>query len=416
MLVLSGYETVHEALVKNADMFSDRPDFTATVKLFKDYGDGIVWNNGASWRELRKFALQGMREIGVGRQGVEEKIQEEVTLFVASLAKEEGQPIEFKRRAMKATNNVISSVVFGRRFEYDDPKMSELLKFLDDLFKPQPALANLANLFPWLAVLPPVKKVQNEGLERIVPVLDFIRDRISERQETFDKDIIRDFVDLYHAKRRDNADESVFREKNLFRVIADLFGAGAETTATSLTWHVLYMLHYPDVQKKCQLEIDREVGRGRPVTLADKASLPYTEATVMEVLRMSNTGVLALPHALNQGGEFRGYTLPPGTMVMVNLRSVHMQPDKWDKPEVFNPQRFIGPDGHVTRPPAFMPFGLGPRSCTGEMLAKQELFLFFANLLQRFHLKPATPELTSLKGVMGLVNSPQPFEVKFVAR
>ncbi|XP_070183745.1 cytochrome P450 2J4-like [Littorina saxatilis] len=293
--------------------------------------------------------------------------------------------------------------------------MTQILALFDELFKPQPILATLANLFPWLQVLPPMKKAQDKVFGRIDKVYEFVKERISDREENFDADVIRDFVDLYHAKRQD--DTHNLCEKNLICMIMDLFGAGSETTSTSLTWHVLYMLHNPDVMTKCQGEIDTVVGRGRPVKLADKANLPYVEATIMEVLRLSNIALLTLPHALNNGGEFRGYKFPPRTLVVANLKSVHVQQDKWDQPDLFNPQRFLLDDGTVNRKLPLVAFGMGPRMCAGELLAKQELFLFFANLLQRFHFRPATSsQLPSLNGILGITNSPELFQVKLVAR
>ena len=68
---------------------------------------------------------------------------------------------------------------------------------------------------------------------------------------------------------------------------------------------------------------------------------------------------MTLPHALPNGGEFRGYKLPAGTMVVVDLRSIHMQPDLWENPDCFHPPRFIQDDGSVNRKLPLVAFGMG---------------------------------------------------------
>ncbi|CAF89025.1 unnamed protein product, partial [Tetraodon nigroviridis] len=72
-----------------------------------------------------------------------------------------------------------------------------------------------------------------------------------------------------------------------------------------------------------------------------------------------------------------------GTRVLVNMWSIHHDPERWDKPDLFNPDRFRDPQGQRLTPSYFMPFGAGPRVCVGESLARLEIFLFLSSLLQR---------------------------------
>ena len=74
---------------------------------------------------------------------------------------------------------------------------------------------------------------------------------------------------------------------NFSAVLLDLLFAGIETTSTSLTWSVLYMIKYPEVQKKVQREISSTIGQSRPIRMDDKTKLPYTEAVTQELLRHS---------------------------------------------------------------------------------------------------------------------------------
>ena len=85
---------------------------------------------------------------------------------------------------------------------------------------------------------------------------------------------------------------------------------GTETTSSSLLWAILFLLHYPEVQRKVQLEIDEVVGPNRRVTLQDKASLPYTNAVLTESLRMATIVPYALPHSATNDITLNGYKIP----------------------------------------------------------------------------------------------------------
>lgn len=95
-----------------------------------------------------------------------------------------------------------------------------------------------------------------------------------------------------------------------------------------------------------------------------------------------------------------------------------MNPDYWDEPEAFRPERFLSEDQKsVHKPEHFMPFGVGQRMCLGDHLAEKEFFLFFASLLHVFDLKnPEDVPLPGLRGVAGVTVTPTDFEVVCTVR
>lgn len=112
-----------------------------------------------------------------------------------------------------------------------------------------------------------------------------------------------------------------------------------------------------------------------------------------------------------------GYTIPAGAQVIPNIQSVHMCPELWDKPEEFNPERFIGADGRVHRPDFYMPFGVGRRRCMGDTLARMEVFLYFACLMHSFDISlPENEPVPSLVGTTGAVINPQAVKICFTKR
>ena len=95
----------------------------------------------------------------------------------------------------------------------------------------------------------------------------------------------RDFTDsmLIEIEKTTDKSSSFYGEggvENLRNTLFDLFIAGSETTSSTLTWAALYMVRYPQVQKKVQAELDRVVGQNRPPSLQDKSRLPYTEVRI----------------------------------------------------------------------------------------------------------------------------------------
>merc|ERR1719219_2595480 len=161
----------------------------------------------------------------------------------------------------------------------------------------------------------------------------------------------------------------------------DLFGAGSETTSSILCFTILYLTRWPDVQRKLQKEIDTVIGSRTP-ELEDRQSMPYTEAVIQEVLRLSCL-VYTVPHATTEDVQIAGHTIPSGTAVYANVWWIHNDPNYWNKPEQFNPNRFIQ-DGKFVKDEHCIPFLIGKRYCPGQSLAQHQLFLFLTGLLQSF--------------------------------
>lgn len=197
----------------------------------------------------------------------------------------------------------------------------------------------------------------------------------------------------------------------------DIFSAGEETVKTALMWFPVYLLHYPHVARKVQEELDAIVGRSRMPSLDDQQHLPYTEATLCEILRRSTVVPLGTSHATSRDTTLGGYTIPSGTTVIPLLYSCHMNPQFWTDPEKFDPLRFIDAEGRVHKPEQFIPFGVGRRMCLGNVLARSELFLFFTSILHVFNLaNPENEPLPSMEGNLGTTLTPKPYKIRFIPR
>lgn len=94
-----------------------------------------------------------------------------------------------------------------------------------------------------------------------------------------------------------------------------------------------------------------------------------------------------------------------------------MDPNLWDEPNKFNPSRFIDDTGKIRRPEFFMPFGVGRRMCLGDVLARMEMFMFFACMMHQFDVQMVPGDAPpSLEGTVGATIAPKAFRVRFVPR
>uniref|UniRef100_A0A5F5PXT1 Steroid 17-alpha-hydroxylase/17,20 lyase n=1 Tax=Equus caballus TaxID=9796 RepID=A0A5F5PXT1_HORSE len=173
------------------------------------------------------------------------------------------------------------------------------------------------------------------------------------------------------------------------------------------------------LKKKIQEEIDQNVGFSRTPTLSDRNRLLLLEATIREVLRIRPVAPMLIPHKALVDSSIGEFAVDEGTNVIINLWALHHNEKEWHQPDRFMPERFLDPTGSQLISPSlsYLPFGAGPRSCIGELLARQELFLFTAWLLQRFNLEvPDDGQLPSLEGHPTAVFLIDSFKVKINVR
>ncbi|KAK6767375.1 hypothetical protein RB195_026575 [Necator americanus] len=165
-----------------------------------------------------------------------------------------------------------------------------------------------------------------------------------------------------------------------------------ETTSNTLAWGIVYVLNHLDVQTKIHEELDREIGSARPVTMSDRNSLPYLNAVINEIQRMANLVPLNLIHETTRDVSAGKWCLPAKTAVVAQISTVLYEEKIFPEPLTFNPSRFIDDSGKLKKIDELIPFSIGKRQCLGEGLAKMELFLFIANLFNRFELSSIDPK------------------------
>ncbi|BFZ07283.1 hypothetical protein BsWGS_10322 [Bradybaena similaris] len=231
---------------------------------------------------------------------------------------------------------------------------------------------------------------------------------------------------LDHAKRpgyewMDKDDEHIIAFVALLAIAANM------TTRSSLTGTFLCLVNYPDVIRIIQEEIDHVIGDERP-TLEHKIRMPYTEAAILEGVRLATPIPLNCFRRPSEDIDFQGMMIPKHSMIFVNSWHQLHDENKWEDPWTFNPKRFIDNEGNLL--PADHPkrknliaFGAGARACPGENFARSRIFMFITSILQRYDLlPPANEQLTPAdfnihtEDVQGIVRQTPRYRCRLVRR
>ncbi|XP_018408914.1 PREDICTED: steroid 17-alpha-hydroxylase/17,20 lyase [Nanorana parkeri] len=418
VVVVNNHEDAREVLLKKGKAFAGRPRTVTTDILTRDGKDIAFADYSPSWKFHRKMVHSALCMFGEGTVAIEHIISREASSLCQTLASFQTIPLDMAPELIRAVTNVVCSLCFKTRYKRGDAEFETMLKYSKGIVDTV-AKDSLVDIFPCLQIFP---NKDLDILRQSVAARDqLLYKKLKEHKDAFSGETVNDLMDaLLKAKlsmenNNSNIPQDVgLTEDHILMTVGDIFGAGVETTSTVLKWAVAYLLHYPEVQKKIQEELDAKVGFERYPLLSDRKILHYTEAAISEVLRIRPVSPLLLPHVALKDSSIGEYTIPKEARVVINLWSLHHDEKEWVNPNLFNPDRFLDKDGNRLYSPnqSFLPFGAGIRVCLGEALAKMEIFLFLSWILQRFTLEvPEGDPLPDLEGKFGVVLQVKPFRV-----
>uniref|UniRef100_A0A8C6M1R3 Cytochrome P450 2F2-like n=1 Tax=Nothobranchius furzeri TaxID=105023 RepID=A0A8C6M1R3_NOTFU len=400
-VVINGLETVKEAIMTKAADFAGRPQDLLVNDVTQRKGV-ILADYGSSWREHRRFALMTLRNFGLGKKSMENRILDEIQYTIKTLEKSIGSTLCPRVMFHNAASNIICQVLFGARYEYDDQR----IKVIVQCFTENAKIAN----GPWAMVYDSIPGVRHlplpfgKAFENYKTCQDFAFRLVNEHKKTRVPNEPRDFLDCYLDELEKRGDDgSSFSEEQLTNYILDLHFAGTDTTSNTLLTAFLYLMNYPHVQGPPPQDNQRfmghshlyRVGPGRvrkPVFTTEKHECgPFIPLFLLFRLQ--------------------------GTMIIQNMASVLREEGQWKFPHEFNPENFLNEEGEFVKPEAFMPFSAGPRVCLGESLARMELFLILVTLLRKYKfIWPEDAGEPDYTPVYGVTLTPKAYRMKVQPR
>ncbi|KAH7948379.1 hypothetical protein HPB52_021040 [Rhipicephalus sanguineus] len=402
VVFLCDFEPIKEALSKDA-LLDRAEEFPLNVH---EKSQSIIIANGPRWKEQRMFMSKALRTL---TPTLEMHAHKELSNLVHELASSKGEPVAIASLLTPSTSNVMTALVYGRRFEYGSPERVEL----DELAHVIPALSAQVlaiNFFPWLRRVISLLSVGACGRLRSAMIR---RDHLSEsfidvHEKTYQDGMCRDYVDS-------------FLGDVLTSNASSFFGAGSETLRSTTEWLLMMCAAKPEMQARMRTEIDSVIGDRSPgshVLWEDRTRTPYTQAFIWEMARCEPINPVGFMRRARGDVRVSGYVIPRDSIVIPSLRSVFEDKSFWKDPEVFRPERFLIDGGvRAAKPERLIAFSYGKRSCPGEGVANVVTFLFLTTILQHFTVEvpPGGPPL-AFDEVLGLSLRPRSQKLVFRAR
>lgn len=364
----------------------------------------------------RKVVTSALHVFGKGVQAVERRINEEVEELIKFTEATEGRPFSPQLRIASTIMNIISEWLLSTRYDVDDAMAKVLFDFNDKLLE-------ISRQGSFYQFLPFMKHLPTEFMKSFEKVMEtreaFFAMHFDHHRSTYEEGVVRDITDAllaaYVTEKGKNRDKDVGKIDDIKFLMMDIFLATMDTTSSVLAWFMLFMILNEDVQENVQREMDKVIGRDRSPSWNDAQNLPYLQATICEVMRLSAFGPIDVPHKAIHDSTIQGYHIPKGTTVLFNFWRIHLDSRAWEEPELFNPSRFLDEDGKFVgwdAFPSFRPFGEGRRVCVGQALGKMQVFVVASKMLHHFRFSvPPGQEKPTLDGKTSAVRYPKKYEL-----
>ncbi|GLT40261.1 hypothetical protein SLA2020_144100 [Shorea laevis] len=391
-LVVSSAEMAREIMKNHDVVFSSRPNSMAAEILLYGRTDIGFAPYGEYWRQLRKICV--LELLNIKRvQSFQFVREEEVTVLIDKLrsASLEGSSINLSEMISVVTNNIITRCVFSRRAEKEDSRISKLTKLTRQVSSllSSPSFGDVAPLLGWLDYLTGFVSRLRETSRELSVFFDRV---IEERTQCGNNDGSKsDRLDLLQIllqlQKGDTLDMDLTKD-NIKGILMDVFVGGTDTSWATTEWVMAELVKNPSIMKKAQEEVRNVVGEKSKLDENDIYQMSYLKCVIKEGLRLHAPAPLLLPRETAASDKLAGFDIPPKTRVLINAWAIHRDPNYWDRPEEFLPERFEDcPVDFKDQDFKFFPFGGGRRACPGMPFAMAVVECIVANLLCWFDWK-----------------------------
>lgn len=355
-------------------LISDRDSYYkgASYDFFRVLvGDGMVTNEGETWRARRRVAQPSFNKGVVAALAGKMTAATETMLSAWAAKLEVGAEFDIYEELLALTMWIIGDTLFGLDLRGAIDRSAEAFTVaLEQLSVRGNEMVRLPLHWPTPG---------NRKLRRALATLDeTVHAIIRGRRESGERppDLLSALL-AGHDEHGQPLGDRALRDE-----VITFFLAGHETTALALSWTWFMLATHPQIQAQLFAEVDA-VLCGRTPTADDLARLPYTRMVLHEALRLY-APTWSGARDVRTRTELGGHAVEPGEVVMYLPYFTHRHPEFWDAPEQVRPERFT-PEAMQTRHKgAYLPFSAGPRMCIGNHFSLMEGALILAMIAQRY--------------------------------
>jgi len=378
-------------LKRNDLKFADR-NLNATLNALTYNGTDLTFAPyGERWRQLRKICVTEMLNPGHARLMSYRHIrEEEVSRFIQNLATlaGTGSPIDLTKMIYKFINDTFVRESVGSRCKYQD----DYLDAFDTAVR-QTSVLTVADLFPssrLMQILGTAPRNALKSRNRITRILEQIIHEQVEAMDRGEKTAHESLIGVLLRLQKEASLPIELTNDTIVALMFDLFGAGSDTSSTTLNWCMTELIRYPAAMARAQAEV-REAFKGKTRITEDDlagAELSYLKLVIKEALRMHCPLPLLLPRQCRETCQVMGYDIPKGTSVFINVWAICRDAKYWEDAEEFRPERFENTNlDYKGTNYEFLPFGSGRRMCPGANLGLANIELALASLLYHYDWK-----------------------------
>ncbi|KAF8068471.1 hypothetical protein N665_1149s0008 [Sinapis alba] len=326
---------------------------------------------GDYWKFMKKFiATKLLRPDSLERsRGIR---AEELHRFYSSLLEKarENESVEVSKEAMKFMNNTLCRMSIGRSFSEENGEAEKVRGLVVESYTltKKMFLASLLHRPLKKLRIPLFRKEIMSVSDRLDELLERILVEHKEKLDTNNQD--KDMMDVLLAAYRDEEAEYKMTMNQIKAFFVELFVGATDTSVQTTQWTMAEIISNPNVLERLREEIDSAVGSSRLIQETDLPNLPYLQAVVKEGLRLHPPGPL-LVRKFQERCEIKGYYVPEKTTLVINAYAVMRDPDSWEDPDEFKPERFLSTkEEEKEQALKYLPFGGGRRGCPGGNLSQ----------------------------------------------
>lgn len=338
-------------------------------------GNGLFASEGEFWRRQRRMMQPAFhrKEIAEIAGIMVEVIQETMSGWEAYIGSRER--LDMQHEMMNLTMEVVTRALFTNSLSPKEvAEVGRQITFLLDVITERgQAPFRIGEMIP---------TARNRRFDAGIASINSIIYRLIEDRRAsgeLGEDLLGMLLTAQDEETGDRMNDQQLRDE-----LVTMFLAGHETTAIALSWSIILLSLHPDVRRKLHDEVDSVLG-GKIPGAADYDALPYTAAVFQEAMRLYPPLPITVRQALDDD-ILEGYPIKAYSSIFVNFYSAHHNPDVWDNPEGFDPERFLPERGKERHRFAYVPFGGGPRQCIGNNFALMEGVLTLAMISQKYEI------------------------------